>query len=72
MLNIFLNGFMMSSQAKGILAGVDTGGIKIDQMSGRASSMLATLDGSHQVSKLLGEPGRLSRGTTLDDRRERL
>ena len=60
----YLHDSVIWSQATGILAGEDTGGSKIDHMSGRADSMLATLDGSHQVGKLLGEPVRLPSATT--------
>ena len=52
----------ISSRATGTLAGQDTGGIKTDQVSGRAGPALVTLDGPHLVSKLLGEPGRLPSG----------
>ena len=50
-----LRAYMISSQATGIIAGEDTGGIKTVQLSGQAGWMLPTLDGSHQAGQLLGE-----------------
>ena len=72
MLRRCLNDTMISSHATGILDGEETGGITNDQMSGRAGSMLATLDGSQQVGTLLGALGRLPSGTTLDDKRSKV
>ena len=48
---------MISSQVTGTIAGEDTGGIKIDQVSGQAGRMLETLDGLRKAGKLLGELG---------------
>ena len=71
MIHSCLNDSMISSQATGIPAGEDTGGIKTVQVSGRAGPTVVTLDGSHEVGKLLGEPGILPSGTALNDKRER-
>ena len=50
-----LRAYMISSQATGVIAGEDTGGIKTVQLTGQAGWMLATLDGSPKGGQLLGE-----------------
>ena len=47
---------MISSRVTGTVAAEDTGGIKIDQVSGQACR---TLDESRKAGKLLAELGRL-------------
>ena len=62
-----LRAYMISSQATGIIAGEDTGGIKTVQLSGQAGWMLATLGGSPQAGQLLGELERLPEGKAMSD-----